>query len=74
MIEILQTKEKSDSMQCYVTFKELEDYGAAVVQYLNEKKGEKALLILSRAHTTNISKIKESASDKLLSSLCVYIT
>lgn len=54
LIEILQTKEKSDFTQCYVTFKELEDYGAAVIQYLNEKKGEKALLILSRAHTTNM--------------------
>lgn len=54
LIEILQTKGTSESIQYPVTFKELEDYGAEVVRYLNQEKGEKALLILSRAHTTNM--------------------
>ena len=56
LIEILQTKGQSEPVQYPVTFKELEDYGAEVVRYLNQEKGEKALLILSRAHTTNMFK------------------
>lgn len=54
LIEILQTKKASESCYYPVTFKELEDYGAEVVRYLDQEKGEKALLILSRAHTTNM--------------------
>lgn len=54
LIEILQKKGASESERYSVTFKELEDYGAEVVRYLDREKGEKALLILSRAHTTNM--------------------
>ena len=54
LIEILQTKAKEDFSQCIVTLKELEKYGAEVVRYLDEEKGEKALLILSRASTTHM--------------------
>lgn len=54
LIEILQTKGTADSGRYPVTFQELEDYGAEVVKYLDREKGEKALLILSRAHTTNM--------------------
>lgn len=54
LIEILQKKDEQEFSQCVVTLKELEKYGAEVVRYLNEKKGEKALLILSRASTTHM--------------------
>ncbi|MCM1263964.1 MAG: hypothetical protein NC313_14730 [Butyrivibrio sp.] len=54
LIEILQTKKAEDVSSYPVTFTELEKYGAEVVKYLDREKGEKALLILSRAHTTNM--------------------
>ncbi len=54
LIEILQTKDDQEFSQCIVTLRELEEYGAEVVRYLNERKGEKALLILSRASTTHM--------------------
>lgn len=54
LIEILQTKNEQDFERCTVTLNELEKYGAEVVRYLNEEKGEKALLILSRASTTHM--------------------
>lgn len=54
LIEILQTKERQESDSCVVTLRELEEYGAEVVKYLNKRKGEKALLILSRASTTHM--------------------
>lgn len=50
LIEILKTKEDNLS-QYTVTYAELEDYGAEVVHYLG-KKGEKAVLILSRESTS----------------------
>lgn len=56
LIEILQTKKEQDLSQYTVTLKELENYGAEVVRYLNEEKGERALLILSRASTTHMFK------------------
>lgn len=54
LIEILQTKNEKDFSQYTVTLRELEQYGAEVVRYLNEEKGERALLILSRASTTHM--------------------
>lgn len=56
LIEILKTKKEQDFESCIVTLKELEQYGAEVVRYLSEEKGEKALLILSRASTTHMFK------------------
>lgn len=49
MIEILETKDGVLNQKT-VTYAELEDYGAEVVHYL-EKKGEEAVLILSREST-----------------------
>ena len=54
LIEILRSKEGSDLSQYRITLRELEKYGAEVVRYLNQEKGEKALLILSRASTTHM--------------------
>lgn len=54
LIEILQKKEGQDLRQCFVLLEDLENYGAEVVRYLNEEKGEKALLILSRASTAHM--------------------
>lgn len=51
LIEILKTKEETQTTECYVTLSELEAYGNRVVQYLNER-GEKAVLILSRENTS----------------------
>lgn len=34
-----------------VTLKDLEEYGAEVVRYINKETSEKALLVLSRAST-----------------------
>ncbi len=56
LIEILQMKDAQEFGQCVVTLRELEEYGAEVVRYLNARKGEKALLILSRASTTHMFK------------------
>ena len=52
LIEILKTKQDNLS-QYMVTYAELEDYGAEVVHYLNQK-GEKAVLILSRESTSRM--------------------
>jgi hypothetical protein len=54
MIEILEKKQKDggsveDTLS--VTLRDLEEYGAEVVRYINETSDEKALLILSRAST-----------------------
>lgn len=46
LIALLQSKKKEK----FVSYKELENYGQKVVQVLN-KKGEKAILILSRDST-----------------------
>lgn len=54
LIEILQTKEEQDLSQYTVTLRELEEYGAEVVRYLNKEKKEKAFLILSRASTLHM--------------------
>lgn len=54
LIEILQTKQETEFSQYKVTLKELETYGAEVIRYLNEEKGEEALLILSRASTIHM--------------------
>lgn len=54
LIEILRTKEESEFERYPVTFKELEQYGAEVVKYLDVEKNEKALLILSGTRTTNM--------------------
>lgn len=35
----------------FLTYKEIEQYGARVVRYLSEKNGRKAVLILSREST-----------------------
>ena len=45
LIELMENFEKRE-----VLFKELDDYGAMVVKYLNEKK-EQAVLVLSKEHT-----------------------
>lgn len=45
MIETMKRSEKR-----FLTYEEIEEYGAKVIQYLNEK-GEKAVLILSRENT-----------------------
>lgn len=45
LIELMRRGEKT-----FLTYKEIENYGAEVVQRLNEK-GEKAVLILSRDYT-----------------------
>ena len=47
LIELLQKEEKRD----FITYDELEDYGTQVVKLLSEK-GEKAVLLLSRDHTS----------------------
>lgn len=54
MIEILEKKQKDgENLDCpfSVTLKDLEEYGAEVVRYINQTSQEKALLILSRAST-----------------------
>lgn len=51
LIEVLKTKEDSQLSNYYITLAELENYGNQVVRYLN-KKGEKAMLILSRENTS----------------------
>ena len=54
MIEILEKKQedgKSMEGALSVTLKDLEEYGAEVVRYINKTSHEKALLILSRAST-----------------------
>lgn len=56
LIEIMQLKNEQSLSRYTVTLRELEEYGAEVVRYLNKKKGEKALLILSRASTTHMFK------------------
>ena len=51
MIEILEKKQKdgqSIESALSVTLKDLEEYGAEVVRYINQTFEEKALLILSR--------------------------
>ncbi len=45
---MIETMKKSDKR--FLTYKEIEAYGAKVVQYLNAK-GEKAVLVLSRDNT-----------------------
>lgn len=54
MIEILEKKQKDGKKiegALSVTLRDLEEYGAEVVRYINQKSDEKALLILSRAST-----------------------
>ncbi len=54
MIEILEKKQKdgkSIESVLSVTLRDLEEYGAEVVRYINQTSDEKALLILSRAST-----------------------
>lgn len=54
MIEILEKKQKDGKKMesvLSVTLKDLEEYGAEVVRYINQKSDERALLILSRAST-----------------------
>lgn len=54
MIEILEKKSREgifENDSVVVTFKDLEDYGAEVVRYINNETKEKALLILSKAST-----------------------
>lgn len=54
MIEILEKKSREgifENNSVVVTFKDLEDYGAEVVRYINNETTEKALLILSKAST-----------------------
>lgn len=54
MIEILEKKQKDGKSvegPLSVTLRDLEEYGAEVVRYINTKTNEKALLILSRAST-----------------------
>lgn len=54
MIEILEKKSREgifENNSVVVTFKDLEDYGAEVVRYINNETKEKALLILSKAST-----------------------
>lgn len=54
MIEILEKEQKDGgSVGDYlsVTLRDLEEYGAEVVRYINKTSNEKALLILSRAST-----------------------
>ena len=47
LIELLQKEEKRD----FITYSELEEYGTQVVKLLSER-GEKAVLLLSRDHTS----------------------
>lgn len=54
LIEILRQKKDEDLNQYSVSLRELEQYGAGVVRYLNKEKGEKALLILSKAGTISM--------------------
>ena len=54
MIEIVEKKSKEgifENNSVVVTLKDLEDYGAEVVRYINKETTEKALLILSKAST-----------------------
>ena len=55
MIEILEIKQQEqeniEGINLSVSLKDLEDYGAEVVRYLNNETSEKALLILSREST-----------------------
>ncbi len=55
MIEILEKKQQEqeniEGINLSVSLKDLEDYGAEVVRYLNNETSEKALLILSREST-----------------------
>lgn len=55
MIEILEKKQQEqeniEEINLSVSLKDLEDYGAEVVRYLNNETSEKALLILSREST-----------------------
>lgn len=54
MIEILEKKHKDGNEMAEplsVTLRDLEEYGAEVVRYINQRTDEKALLILSRAST-----------------------
>lgn len=70
MIEILEKKEKDGnkvSEPLSVTLRDLEEYGAEVVRYINEETSERALLILSRAATVymfrNYSEFFEEIED-----------
>ena len=54
MKEIVEKKSKEgifENNSVVVTLKDLEDYGAEVVRYINKETTEKALLILSKAST-----------------------
>lgn len=54
MIEILEKKRKDGydtDAPLSVTLRDLEEYGAEVVRYINQQTEEKALLILSRTST-----------------------
>lgn len=54
MIEILEKKHKdgyNTDAPLSVTLRDLEEYGAEVVRYINQQTEEKALLILSRTST-----------------------
>lgn len=55
MIEILEKKQQEqeniEGINLSVSLKDLEDYGAEVVRYLNNETSEKAILILSREST-----------------------
>lgn len=54
LIEILRVKKEKDSHNFRVTLRDLENYGEAVVKYLNKNNYEKAQLVLSRAYTSNM--------------------
>lgn len=55
LIEVLKTKEEDRLNQYQITLAELEAYGTQVIRHLG-KKGEKAMLILSRESTSTMFK------------------
>lgn len=69
MIEILKRKpSEAPKEQPCVTFRDLEDYGSAVVKFINKQTDERAMLILSRASTVcmfrNYSEFFEETEDE----------